>query len=186
MSYFLGFFPDEKANYKIRKVVGEVGRVFKDFDIPVRWVKPEGFHISLYMLGSRVSFLKRFFLKRKISKIQFKPFDVSFNKVKLGISRKYRELIFLDIDKGGEEIRNLFWEISKSIESDDSSSFIPHLTIGRVSKELSEEEYRNLVKDIQNISKSLQITEITFTVQEIYLIKSKEGIYSPVIKFKAN
>jgi 2'-5' RNA ligase len=186
MNHFLGFFPDEKANYKIRKVVGEVGRVFEDFDIPVRWVKPENFHISLYMVGSRVSFLRRFFLKRKLSKIKFKPFEVSFGKVKLGISRKYRELIFLDIDKGGEEIRNLFWEISKSIESGDTSSFIPHLTIGRVSKELSEEEYRNLVKDIHNISKSLQIKDITFTVQEIYLIKGKDGIYSPVIKFDAN
>ena len=36
MNFFLGFFPDEKSNYKIRKVVGEVGRIFDDFSIPVR------------------------------------------------------------------------------------------------------------------------------------------------------
>lgn len=186
MNYFLGFFPDEKANYKIRKVVGEVGRIFKDFDIPVRWVKPETFHISLLMLGERFSLIDRFLLKRKVQKISFKPFNISFGKVRLGISRKYKELIFLDIDKGGQELRELFLEMNRSIKSKDSSSFIPHLTIGRVSKEISEEEYRNLVKDIQNISTSLNIEDISFKVSEMYLVKSREGSYSPLIKFEAN
>jgi len=185
MNYFLGFFPDQKANYKIRKVVGEVGRIFRDFDIPVRWVKPETFHLSLYILGDRFNIFQRFLLSRKLKRISFQPFTISLGKVKLGISRKYKELVYLDINKGGEDLRELLHIIRKEIPGKDSSTFVPHLTIGRVSKDLSEEEYRNLLKDIHNISKSLNIEEISFTVNEMYLVKSTEGNYSLHMKFDA-
>jgi 2'-5' RNA ligase len=185
MNYFLGIFPDEGANYKIRKVVGEVGRIFKDFDIPVRWVKPETFHISLYYLGDTFNIFQRFFFNRKIKKISIKPFTVRLGKVKLGISRKYRELVYIDLSEGGEEIRELYHQIKQTIKNKDYATFVPHLTIGRVSKDLSEEEYRNLLKDIHNISQSLHVRDISFTVTEIYLIKSKDGNYTPLIKFDA-
>lgn len=185
MNYFLGFFPDQKANYKIRKVVGEVGRIFRDFNIPVRWVKPETYHISLYILGDHFNILQRFLLSRKIRKISFEPFTISLGKVKLGISRKYKELVYLDINEGGEKLRELLHVVRKEIPGKDSSTFVPHLTIGRVSKDLSEEEYRNLVKDIHNISNSLKIEEISFTVNEMYLVKSRQGDYSLVMKLDA-
>lgn len=185
MNFFLGFFPDEKANYKIRKVVGEVGRIFKDFDIPVRWVKPETYHITLYTLGERHSIFHRLFLKHRFKKISFKPFDISLGKVKLGISRKYRELVYIDVNEGGEQLRELLHQVRSTLKGTDSSTFVPHLAIGRVSKDLSEEEYRNLVKDIHNISNSLNIKDISFTVSEIFLIKSREGDYSVVMKFDA-
>ena len=185
MNYFLGFFPNQKANYKIRKIVGEVGRIFRDFDIPVRWVKPETFHISLYILGDRFNVFQRFLLPKKLKRIPFEPFTISFGKVKLGISRKYKELVYLDVNEGGEELRELLHMIRKEIPGKDSNTFVPHLTIGRVSKDLSEEEYRNLVKDIYNISKSLNIDEISFTVDEMYLVKSEEGNYFLLMKFDA-
>jgi 2'-5' RNA ligase len=185
MNYFLGFFPDENANYKIRKVVGEVGRIFKDFDIPVRWVQPETFHISLYYLGDSLNFIQKYFLKKKLKRIDVIPFTIRLGRVRLGISRKYKELVYIDLEDGGEEIRRLYHSIEKSIKNFDSSTFVPHLTIGRVSKDLSEEEYRNLVRDIQNISKSLSVKDISFKVTEVYLIKSKDGIYTPLIKFEA-
>lgn len=185
MNYFLGFFPDESANYKIRKVVGEVGRIFKDFDIPVRWVKPETFHISLYYIGDTLSIFQRLFISRKIKRVPFIPFDISLGKVRLGISRKYKELVYIDVKDGGEQLRDLLHEVRKIVKGKDVSMFVPHLTIGRVSKDLSEEEYRNLIKDIQNISKSLKVEDISFRVTAMYLVKSKEGVYFPLIKFEA-
>lgn len=184
MSYFLGFFPDEKANFKIRKVVGEVGRVFKDFDIPVRWVKPETFHITLYFLGDSMSPLRKLLLKRSLFKINVKPFNIVFNKVKLGISRQQKGLVYLDLEEGGEKLRELLLDIRKIVGVKDLSSFVPHLTIGRVSKDLSDEEYRNLVKDISNISKNLNISDISFEVRDIYLVRSDQGNYSVVMKFE--
>ncbi len=185
MNFFLGFFPDEKANYKIRKVVGEVGRIFNDFDIPVRWVKPETYHISIYMIGEGLNPISKIFLKRKLQKISFKPFNISLGKVKLGISRKYRELVYIDIVDGGEELREILHQLRAILKGIDNSTFVPHLSIGRVSKDLSEEEYRNLVKDIHNISKDLDIEDISFEVKEMYLVKSEEGNYSLLMKFDA-
>lgn len=185
MNYFLAFFPDENANYKIKNVVREVEKIFKDFDIPVRWVSPDTYHVSLYYLGDSVNFIQRFFLKRKLKKIDILPFTIQLGKVRLGISRKYKELVYIDLKDGGEEIRRLYHSIEKSIKNSDSSTFVPHLTIGRVSKDLSEEEYRNLIKDIHNISKSLSVEDISFRVTEMYLVKSKDGIYTPLIKFEA-
>jgi len=71
MSYFLGFIPDLESKSKIRRVLTEVSSIFDDFDIPVRWVKPNTFHITLYYLGEKSNFIKEFLLKRKISKIKF-------------------------------------------------------------------------------------------------------------------
>ncbi len=185
MNYFLGFFPDDKSNYKIKEVVNEVRKIFNDFDIPIRWVNPENFHISLYSFGDTLNILQKVFVKKKITKIQFKPFEISLGKVRVGISRKYKELVYIDINNGGEELRELLHEIRKVIKGKDSSTFVPHLTIGRVSKDLSTEEYRNLIKDIQNISKQLKVEDISFFITEMYLIKNNEGTYTSLIKFEA-
>ncbi len=185
MSYFLGFFPDEKANYKIRKVVGEIGRVFKDFSIPVRWVSPETFHITLYYLGDSMFPLRKILLRRSLSKLNFKPFTVTFDRVKLGISKHHRGLVYLDLKEGGEPLRTMLLELRKVVRVKDMSSFVPHLTIGRVNKDLSDEEYRNLVKDISNVSKTLDISDISFEVRDMYLIKSDQGGYSVAMKVEA-
>jgi 2'-5' RNA ligase len=186
MSFFLGFLPDKESNYKIRRVVGDVGMIFSDLGIPVRWVKPESFHITLYHLGEHLSIFQRLVLKKRISKIKFRPFSVSLGGVKVGISRTYKELIYLDIDKGGEELRELLLQVRSQFGTKDISMFVPHLTIGRVSKDLSKEEYRNIVKDIGNISKNLKIKDIQFNVNELYLFESKEGVYCVKMKFDAN
>ena len=183
MNFFLGFFPDEKSNYKIRKVVGEVGRIFDDFSIPVRWVKPESYHISLYYLGERLLIIKRFFLSRRLTKLKFKPFTITLREVKLGIFRQYKDLVYLDLKEGGDHLRDILLEVRGIVKGDDINKFVPHLTIGRVSKDLSEQEYRNIVKDISNISKKLNIEEISFEVSELYLVKSREGVYKILMRF---
>lgn len=185
MSYFLGFIPDKESNYKIRKVIGDVGMIFSDLGIPVRWVKPSSYHITLFTFGERLSLFQRLVLKKRVSKLQFKEFEISLSSVKVGISRKYKELIYLDVNDGGEELRELLLRVRKQFGAKDVSIFVPHLTIGRVSKDLSKEEYRNIVRDIGNISKNLNIKDIKFKVKELYLIQSKEGVYSFKMKFEA-
>lgn len=186
MSYFLGFVPDKQSNLEIRKVVSEIGMIFDDFGIPVRWVKPSSYHITLYYLGERYSFLRKFLIKRKMSKISFKPIQVSFGIVKVGISRNYKELVYLEVVEGGEQLRNLLLEVRKYLGGNDVSMFVPHLTIGRISKDLSQEEYRNVAKDVTRVSRKLKLGSIKFTIDTIYLIQSKEGNYSFEIEFKAS
>ena len=186
MSYFLGFIPEKESKYKIGKVIGEVGMMFDDFGIPVRWVKPKTFHISLYYLGERYSFINKFLLGRKMKKVHIPKINISFATVKVGISRNYKELVYLELKDGGEEMRELLLQLRNNLGGKDTSMFVPHLTIGRISKDLSQEEYRNVAKDISRVSKKLKLEDIEFTVDTIYLIESKEGVYSFKMKFNAS
>lgn len=178
MSFFFGFFPDENTNYKIRKVVGEVGRVFADFQIPVRWSKPETFHMTVLHVGENLSFFRRLIWRFRLKTICFTPFKVSFNTVKLGISRRYKELVYLDTKDGGDVMRAILLDMRKALKLKDEGNFVPHLTLGRVSKDLSDEEYSNLCKDLAVVAKSLDIGKIEFYVNDIKLIKSSDDNYS--------
>lgn len=186
MSYFLGFLPDKESNYKIRKTLGEVSIIFDGFEIPVRWVKPHTYHITLYYLGERYPFYKQYLLKKKLTKIHFESINISLNSVKVGISRNYKELIYIDLKDGGEQLRELLLEVRKAIGGKDSTMFVPHLTIGRISKDLSKEEYRNISLDVLRLSKELKLEDIHFTVNCMYLIESKNGVYSFKTKFDAS
>jgi len=185
MSYFLGFIPDKEASYQISRVVAHISTLFDDFDIPVRWVKPNTSHISLCYLGDNMFFPKEYLLKKKISKIPFKKFKVSFNTVKVGISRNYQELVYLDLIQGGGELREYFSQVRKVLGEKDSSLFVPHLTIGRISKDLSKEEYRNVSSDVTRVSRRLKLNDIQFTIDSMYLIHSKDGVYTFKMKFDA-
>ena len=185
MSYFLGFVPDKESVNKIQNVVKEADSLFSDFGIPVRWVKPDTYHITLYYLGENLSFFNQMLLKKKLSKISFKEFRISFKNIKVGISRSYKELVYLDLSEGGEELRELLSQVRKEIGEKDTSLFIPHLTLGRVSEDLSKEEYRNVSADIAKLSKKLNLEDIEFTVDTLYLIQNKNGVYSFKMKFEA-
>ena len=55
----------------------EVGRVFADFQIPVRWSKPETYHMTVLHVGERLSIFKRLVWRFKLKTICIKPFKVS-------------------------------------------------------------------------------------------------------------
>ena len=178
MSFFFGFFPDENTNYKIRKVVGEVGRVFADFQIPVRWSKPGTYHMTVLHVGERLSIFKRLIWRFRLQTMHFTPFKVSFNTVRLGISRKYKELVYLDTKEGGDVMRATLLDMRKALKLKDEGNFVPHLTLGRVSKDLTDEEYSNLCKDLAVVAKGLDIGKIEFYVNDIKLIRSSGDDYS--------
>ncbi|HQC39430.1 MAG TPA: 2'-5' RNA ligase family protein [Candidatus Dojkabacteria bacterium] len=178
MSIFLGFFPDNKSNNEIASVAEDVKEIFDDLGIKVRWSNPCTYHSTLLFLGKSSFPLKVFIIKNKLKKFQFKKFKVKFNSVKLGISRQYRELIFLDFLEGGEEMRVLYLELKKIIGDKGDINFIPHLTLGRVNKDLSAQESANIIKDLTNVSKKMNVNEIAFEVSEIKLVESEDGKYS--------
>ncbi|NLZ24299.1 hypothetical protein GX888_00925 [Candidatus Dojkabacteria bacterium] len=185
MSYFLGFVVDKESRAKIREVAASIKQAFDDFGIPVRWSKPSTYHITLYYLGERHSFLENLILNKRVGDVEFESIDIKFGSVKVGISRNYKELIYLDLKEGGEKLRELLLKLRKQLGQKDTSLFVPHLTLGRLSKEVSIQEYRNIVKDMSNMSKRLDISDIHFTAKELYLIESKDGVYSFKMKFEA-
>ena len=177
MSFFLGIFPDKDSIKKIQNVSNGVEEVFSGFDIPVRWSISHNYHITLIHLGEHLPFYKRLILKYKLKKFKLEEFVIKFNTVKLGISRKYKELIYLDLLEGGDEMKKLFLEIRELLNIQKEGNFLPHLTLGRVSKELTDQEYSNICKDLSVVTKKLGIKEVKFFVSDIKLVKSTEKGY---------
>lgn len=186
MNFFLGFCPDEKANHKIRKIIGEVGKVFDGLQIPVRWSDPASYHLYILTLGHSLSFLRLFWLKYKLKGFTVKPFKVVFNTVHIGISRKYKELIYLDLKEGGEEMREILFELRKRLTINDQGKFIPHLVLGRVSEDLSAQEYTNISKDLYRVAKDLDIQQIEFEVTGLKLIKNTSTGFQILLELNQN
>jgi len=177
MSIFLGFFPDGKSKEKIFTVTESVKEVFKDFGIDVRWSNPKTYHCTLLNVGDKVSPLILALYKMYLKKYEFKKFSIRFNAVKLGITRKYRELIYLDVLEGGEQMREIYLQLKHLLKNKEDVNFIPHLTLGRVNKDLTQQESMNIVKDLSNISKKMSVNKISFEVNKIDLVQSKDGEY---------
>jgi 2'-5' RNA ligase len=177
MNFFLGFFPDEKSKYSISKIIADIQEVFEDQQMPVRWSKPDSYHMTVLHIGNKLPFYRKILLKRKLKSFQLKNFNIRFNAIKLGISRKYKDLIYLDTKEGGEEMRDLLLIFRKTLGISDIGNFIPHLTLGRVSKDLTKQEYTNICKDLNFFSKKLDVQDISFEVNDIQLIKNDENNY---------
>jgi 2'-5' RNA ligase len=184
MSFFLGIFPDKESRNSIGDVSEEIKSVFEGFDIPVRWSNPDNYHLTMVHFGERFPFYKRLFLKYKIRKLEFKKFVIKFNTVKLGLTRKYKELIYLDVLEGGDNMRTFLLELRSMLNIKNEGNFLPHLTIGRVSKELTDQEYSNICKDLSVVTKGLGIKNIGFEVNSFDLVKNKDGEYQVLMNFK--
>ncbi len=177
MNYFLGFFPSEEARNSIKKAVREVGKCFNGFGIPVRWLEPEMYQMTLLNLGNSMPFYKLLYYKYKLKPFYLRRFKIRFNTVKLGISRKYKELIYLDLLEGGDEMRKTFMELRKIFNLKSESNFVPHLTLGRVSKDLTNQEYSNVCRDLTRVSKSIDINKVEFYVSNLELVESDDHSY---------
>jgi hypothetical protein len=79
MKFFLGFCPNKEANVKIRKISSELGKVFNDLGIPVRWSNPDSYHMVMIPMNMRFPFIEIPLLKHKLTKYCFNPFKVVFN-----------------------------------------------------------------------------------------------------------
>ena len=184
MSFFLGLFPDQNSIQSVQGVAREAESVFEGFDIPVRWSKSEAYHITIVHFGESVPFYKMLFLKYKLKRFGFKKFKVKFNAIKLGISRKYKELIYLDVLEGGDDMRRLLLELRNVLGFKNEGNFLPHLTLGRVNKELSDQEYSNICRDLSVVSKRLDIEKIEFVADDFKFVKSTEEGYQFLMNFK--
>ncbi len=89
----------------------------------------------------------------------------------------------MDLIDGGEEMRKLYLELRNLLNLQDEGNFIPHLTLGRVSKELTEQEYANLCRDLSVVTKKLDVDKIRFFVNELKLVKSDDGEFQVLINF---
>ena len=184
MNHFLGFFVDDQTRKHVVKKVGKVSTIFSGMHIQVRWVKPSDYHIKLQNLKGQVGPLKQIYIKKKITEILKKPVALSLGDIKLGMNRNLRGLIYLEIDDGGELLRELRYEMIRNLKIKDNVQFVPHIALGRINKDLSRQEISNILKDIENISKNESASKHKFYLKEIELVKIEEGNYKVLKKFE--
>jgi len=86
--------------------------------------------------------------------------------------------LYLDLVEGGDEMRELYLQLREITGAKEDINFIPHMTLGRVNKDLTTQEYMNIVKDLNVVTKQLKVNKIEFEVKSIDLVKSEDGLYT--------
>lgn len=172
MSFFVGFYPNKEVCKQIKEVSNGIKSTFDGLNLDVRWSKREDYYISIVYLGENPPFWKMLYFKHKMANFSFKKFDIQFGAIKVGSSKRNKGLIFLEVLEGGDDIRELCLALRKSLRLKQDINLIPKITLGRLNKEMSQQEYSNLVKGISTISKSLKIKDIKFSVDNIEILKA--------------
>lgn len=122
---------------RIKQELVRVQDLFRGSDVPVRWVRPEGLHITLKFLGEvgeeRVAELVRV-VKEAGSGVG--PFTLELTEVGAFPNARYPRVIWLGIADAGGELRRLQSRIEKGFEAlgfePEGREYAPHLTLGRV------------------------------------------------------
>jgi 2'-5' RNA ligase len=186
MNHFLGFFIDDESRKKIVESVANVSDIFSDMGIQVRWIKPSNFHIKLQNLNGDLGPIKKIYISKKVEEIFKEPIQVSMGNIKLGANRNMRSLLYMEIEEGGDALRELKYEMVNTLKIKDNVHFLPHVAIGRINKDLSNQEISNITRDIRNVSNALNKNEIQFDVKQIDLVRFKDDNYEILKNFKVS
>jgi 2'-5' RNA ligase len=186
MNHFLGFFIDDQTKRSVVGTVGRISNIFSDMSIEVRWIKPSNYHIKLQNLGGNVGLIKKLYISKKLKDALKLPIKTSIGNVKVGNSRNLKGLIYLELGEGGDELREMRYEMLNTLKIKDNVQFVPHIAIGRINKDLSRQEYSNILKDIDNISEGLSDKRVSFSIDEIDLVRVEDTDYEILKKFTAS
>lgn len=171
--YFIGVFPTEEAVNKITRISAEIAEMFATQGIPVRWIEPEKYHVTVLFAGKNMNFFRKKFVSYRLKRYRFAPFAVSLGEVKLGISKKYREIVFLSVENGADQLRDIVPDLAARLHINRETVFIPHISLGRVSKDLSDMEFKNLTDDIELFNKHCkEFCDIEFPANKLYFVES--------------
>lgn len=169
MKYFLGYQLSNEVCDQLEDISKKAGKIFDGQDIPVRWNERKQYRISLHEYEN-LNPLQKILIKKKLQKLETKSLTISFHMVKLGVSKRMKDLVYISIDLGGEEMRDLKEKLVRELGVKDSSLFIPHIIIGRVSKDVTKQEASNIIKDLENLQK--QVKGIRFTIKDFNLFEN--------------
>jgi 2'-5' RNA ligase len=184
MNHFLGFFIDDITRKEVVNRTEKISSIFTDMGVDVRWIKPSHYHIKLQNLQKTVGIIRQLYIARKINNVFKSPIKAKVGDIKLGTSRYLKGLLYFEIKKGGDELRELRYEMLKTLRIKDNTQFIPHIAVGRINKDLSQQERSNILRDIENISRNTKGESREFNIDQIDLVRVNEGSYEVLKKFR--
>lgn len=103
-------------------------------DLPVKWVKEQNLHITLFFLGHITDdAISEICAKVRQASGSKEIFDVEFDCIEIGPSAEEQRFIWLT-GKPNEELKNIQEAIEKKlgIFVSGKKSFRPHITLGRI------------------------------------------------------
>ena len=170
----------------LRNLLENLQRDLKKDDGDVRWVRPEGIHLTLKFLGS--------IEKREVEKIcqtlesiasACRPFELNFHGLGCFPGLRAPRVIWVGLDRGVESICLLQQAIEESLAqagfAREERSFTPHLTIGRVRSQRGKETLIRAIEMNRNIALGgFWTREITFFRSELHpkgAIYTKMGVF---------
>lgn len=143
-------------------------RDLDEFTLPIRWVKPDGIHLTLKFIGpTRESDCAQ--IARIIDKYarRFNPFEMSFGSAGVFPGVKRPRVLWIGLDKGAREMseiqelldKTLFHEIGLAREK---RAFRPHITLGRIKAPcVIDEALRKLNSLIEDRILTMTVTSLT-------------------------
>jgi hypothetical protein len=171
--YLLSLIPDETSNHRIRKVIAQVGSLFDSYGISVKLIKPEKLFVPVLELGSKLPPWRKYFLLKKLNKEIILKFTLKIDRLKLGSANRNRELVSLSLGEGSEELRQIVYKLARVLKIKRSNRYEPNIILGRVTKELTNEEYRNLCTAVSQLNQEIlnELNKIEWIVAKINLIE---------------
>lgn len=110
--------------------------------VEVNWVRPEQMHLTLKFLGD-VPDTQTPDICRVVAQVaqQFEPFEIALRGAGAFPDLKHPKVLWIGIQEGSQELKLLQAALDEALRSQlgyplDSRPFRPHLTVGRVKREM--------------------------------------------------
>jgi len=167
---------------ELKSKIVELQENLKKTKARLKLVEKQNLHITLKFLGN-VEKEKLEEVKKELSKIKFKKFKISLEKIGVFPNPNFIRVIWIGVGNGREQLLSLYNIVENSLSKLNfkKEKFEPHLTIARNRSRIGINEILSFIKE----NSSIKIGE--FDVNEFLLMKSKltkEGpIYSEIARF---
>jgi 2'-5' RNA ligase len=171
---------------EIQQELGRIQAELKKADADVKWVKPEGIHLTLRFLGS-VSLELIEEIKKLLDQLAkgHKPFALKISGLGAFPKVEHPRVIWVGIEQGKEQSLQLAKELEQGLIKHgflpEKRSFKPHLTLGRVRSSRKREQLKQLLQSVAVSNQSMQ-------AETLVLFKStltpQGAIYQPLHQTK--
>ncbi|MBN2097392.1 MAG: RNA 2',3'-cyclic phosphodiesterase [Candidatus Omnitrophica bacterium] len=167
---------------EIQKQLGQIQDELRKADADVKWVKPEGIHLTLKFLGN-ISLKMAEEIKPVIDQItkEQRAFPLSISQVGAFPKVEYPRVIWVGIEQGKDETVKLAQSLEQRLIQlgflPEQRRFSPHLTLGRVRSNQNRQQLKELLQ-------TAKCPESTMPAEKVILFKStltpQGAIYQPL------
>ncbi|MFW6139637.1 MAG: RNA 2',3'-cyclic phosphodiesterase [Spirochaetota bacterium] len=183
MRTFLAADIDEKTKSQIISLL----ETFKKSETGIKWVSPDGLHITLYFFGE----VKEPGLEALESMInesvkEISPFSVLVGGLSGFPSLKKPRVIWAGVDNPSHELETIFSSVRQNITkmglrvNKEKRSYTPHITMGRVKRRVSSD----ILKKIDELKdREFGRYQVNNVVLYKSTLTSKGAVYEPLKVF---